>query len=340
MGLSIPNATELEKIQEELISLKTHGVAGVKEFTSSQEGPRLLLSVKTHGDEMASLAAVAPFLRGEIELLRGSVVLALCNLPASMKRIKGKRGVRKIEDLDFGRLPKDIFDRSERVNYRRKHPESTKRLYDLTRAGIFDASHGLDMHNVFSKSGPILIPLKTATGALEGLGVEVVIEDLPKVQRDLSDHTAFSIGQFIGGLENNVDVVEIEGGGESEAHVVVNLMTAKFSALANLGMIDPERYGLSQTTMEQKVYSTSGWQMAPAGYRVARKRDTKPFALVRGGSELLRDASGEGRSPIIVPQDSRMLFPIPDQDVLSGADDWFYAQPEVLKRKILAWTLA
>lgn len=116
-------------------------------------------------------------------------------------------------------------------------------------------------------------------------------------------------------------------------------MSGVLSVLASLGMIDPKRYGMTEEQVRQTIYRTTGWAMAPGGYRVTDPKFNAAFAPAKKGDHLLEDATDQGRAPVIVPADSRLLFPIPNQDVLDGADDWFYAQPNPEERDVKAWVL-
>lgn len=333
MALTVPNPKDLIKILETLGHEKTHGVPGVKEFHSEKPGPRLILTVLTHGDEMPTLAAVLPLLNKEIELLSGSVVAAAINLEAA------KRGQRKIEDFDLNRLPEDLFDPSRAHFYATKYPKSFARMIDLKKAGVFDGTHGVDVHTVTGSSEAIVLPLKGGDHFSDAIGIKNLIHNISHPQLNFSGEAAVCLGDFIGGITNqNVHVVELEGGGPGyEPHVMKGLMNGFLSILASLGMIDPKKHGLVQKTVLQDVYRTIAWDMAPKGYLVSDVRFTVPFSTVKKGEAILKDASGKNRAPIIAPQDSRLLFPVPDQEVLTEPYDWHYADIEVENRKIEAW---
>lgn len=333
--ISIATSEELTLIFEQMKKESTHGIFGVKEFSSVKPGPRVVLGTMTHGNERPTLATLLPLLKGEIKLKKGSVIASINNLAAT------EANKRLVEDFDFNRLPPDLLDPTRKEYYKSKFPLSIGRILDLQTAGVFESTHSFDGHVVSHSPSPsMLIHIKGDTHCLDHIGIEKLIMDITVPQRNLQGEPAVCWGNLIGGVENNeVTAVEVEGGGPGEeVHIMHKLVEGFLSFLTSLDMINPEEHGLLQEKLLRKTYYTTGCHIAPAGYQVVDNKFCEAFNPLKKGEILMKDALSH-QAPILVEDDGYLPFPFPNTKTLERPRDWFMLSKDVEEKTIDSWTL-
>lgn len=328
MPITLAQAEDIESIFQEMEGSRIHNVAGLKEISSGKAGPRVYIGMGTHGNERMGLALAFPFLRNEIALEIGSVVLAVNNLEGV------RRNKRKLDhDRDFNRLPFDILDESTKNDGH----YSSVRIRELVRAGATDVSHGFDAHTFRVPGTAMKLHIKGDTHLADSVGVSDYLTNIIDHQRDHHGKKTIAFGNILGGIENeNVPVLEVEGGGPHEdPGVIKGLIGGLLSTLAHLGMVDPDKVGLVETEFEQNTHKIIGWQLAGSGYEV--KRDFKQYDELREGEMIAEDTQEPKRSPILAPSNSLIVFP-PRHGVLERPSEWFLAE-QAEKETIRAFIL-
>ncbi len=328
------NKEELERGIKALSESETDGVKGVKVIKGNKSGPSdpvLYLGTLTHGGERMSAAPVAPLLDGRIELISGKVIMGVNNMAAAAKKIRREEG-----DFDFNRLPNDDILASA---HEQNPSVAVQRMRALSRiwGGV---THGLDNHMVTATPvSAMKLHEKGDSEFANSIGIRSYITRITEFQGDPRNPTGpytTAFGNYIGGLDNPIPVAEIEGGGPESVEVYDSVLRGTLSVMAQLGMIDPERYGLHWTEIDQQRYDVAAWGYAPAGYAMA-----KPFGAysrVEKGEVVMEDLSGQGRDPIIAPFDSHLIMPPPystttgKRHILDEPDDWWYSTPVKTER--------
>lgn len=317
--IHLTHSTEsIAKVLSELEASEIHRVAGLKEFKADKPGPRLYLGIGTHGNERMGLALAAPFLRREVDLLRGSVLIALNNvqaLHANLRRLPG--------DRNFNRLPLDILERTDGLY-------STARIRALRESGAFDVSHGFDAHTFQVPGAPIKIHIKGPTDLADAIGVKDYITHIVDHQKESeTEEPTLAFGNLLGGIENHeIPVVEVEGGGpHTDPEVIRGLLGSFFATLSKLQMVDPSEVGLKKEIIEQRTYQTIGWQRAEPGYSITR--DLYQFAPLKAGDVI---AEADGRKPVTCPKDACIAMPT-KKGVLKNWASWFWTSHAVIDRK-------
>lgn len=308
------------------------GVPGVKEFRGEQAGPSdpvLFIGTHTHGDEPGSGAILPALMSGKVQLERGRVIVAANNLAAARN---GKRVIPG--GLNYNRLPADDVLAQAHVN----NPSvDIQRMRALAQAGLLEATHGLDLHTIpHSKIPGFKLHEKGDPAFANAIGLETFIADITNNQFDAENPTGpktVAFGNYIGGLHNPIPVAEIEGGGKETPRVRQTVAQGTLSVMAQLGMIDPSRYGLKSREMEQRLYTVTDWAWAPAGYTMAR--EFEPYAEVQEGEPVMIDATEQGRSPILAPRRGHLIMPPPFGKPLEGNDDWWYSAPVEVSRQMV-----
>lgn len=309
------------------------GVPGVKEFRGKVAGPSdpvLYIGTHTHGNEPGSGAILPALLSRQVQVGRGRVIVGINNLAAAEKKLR-----READDLDLNRLPEDDVLAEVHAN----NPSlAIQRMRALARAGLLEATHGLDLHTIpHSKKPGFKLHVKGDYAFANAIGIPDYIAKITDNQFDAANPTGprtVAFGNYIGGLGNEISVAEIEGGGKETPRVRQTVAQGTLSVMAQLGMIDPSRYELEPREMEQRLYTVTDWAWAPAGYTPARK--FVPYAELEEGEPVMVDATEQGRSPIVSPRKGHLIMPPPFGEVLTGPDDWWYSAPvEVSRQRVL-----
>lgn len=323
----------LDRAIQTLMDSEHRGVPGVKEFKGEVAGPSdpvLYIGTHTHGNEPGSGAILPALLSGQVQVGRGRVIVGVNNLAAAAKKLRREAG-----DMDFNRLPEDDILADIHAN----NPSvAVQRMRALAKAGLREATHGLDLHTIpHAEIDGFKLHEKGNYDFANAIGVPTYIAEITNNQYSVDKPTGpktVAFGNYIGGLENFIPVAEIEGGGKETPRVRQTVAQGTLSVMAQLGMIDPSRYGLEPREMEQRLYTVTDWAWAPAGYTPARKFE--PYAELEEGEPVMVDATEQGRSPILSPRKGHLIMPPPFGEVLEGPDDWWYSAPvEVSRQKVL-----
>lgn len=323
----------LDRAIQTLMDSEHRGVPGVKEFKGEVAGPSdpvLYIGTHTHGNEPGSGAILPALLSGQVQVGRGRVIVGVNNLAAAAKKIRREAG-----DMDFNRLPEDDILADAHAN----NPSvAVQRMRDLAKAGLREATHGLDLHTIpHAEIEGFKLHEKGKYDFANAIGIRDYIAEITNNQYSVDDPTGpktVAFGNYIGGLENPIPVAEIEGGGKETPRVRQTVAQGTLSVMAQLGLIDPSRYGLEPREMEQRLYTVKAWAWAPAGYTMAR--NFGPYGKLQKGEPVMVDTTAAQREPIVAPMDGHIIMPPAFGDVLTGPDDWWYSAPvEVSRQRVL-----
>jgi len=182
-------------------------VQGCHCFDSKKEGPTVGITVMTHGNEPAGLAAYRYFVDGLIKPERGKVIFILNNLRAAnnyfncFDTIEFKREFRFL-DTNLNRLPEnclDIKSNSYEIN-------RLKELFPVYKSFDF----GLDIHSTETDSQPTIINISDDLnhGLFRGFPTILnrLISNMANIQKGVP------ACNFFGGLNNDIPILGIETG--------------------------------------------------------------------------------------------------------------------------------
>jgi len=323
----------LDRAIKTLMDSEHRGVPGVKEFKGEVSGPSdpvLYIGTHTHGNEPGSGAILPALLSGQVQVGRGRVIVGVNNLAAAAKKLRREDG-----DMDFNRLPEDDILADAHAN----NPSvAVQRMRALAKAGLREATHGLDLHTIpHAEIDGFKLHEKGKYDFANAIGIRDYIAEITNNQYSVDNPTGpktVAFGNYIGGLESGIPVAEIEGGGKETPRVRQTVAQGTLSVMAQLGLIDPSRYGLEPREMEQRLYTVKAWAWAPAGYTMAR--NFGPYGMLKKGEPVMVDTTEAKREPIVAPMDGHIIMPPEFGAVLTGPDDWWYSAPvEVSRQRVL-----
>lgn len=294
------------------------GVQGVMEFTSGKPGPRLYLGTCTHGNEKVGSGLVVPLLKGRdggIELVRGSIVIAVNNLLAASQDKRFAKG-----DINMNRLPPDILDGSMHTS----QLPAVLRIRELHRAGLLDVTHGFDAHTIPTPADAVKIHIKGPTDLAHGIGIRDYITRITEHQQDADGVDTLSFGSYIGGRPDaDIPVVEVEGGGpHADPKIFRDLLNGLLATLGRLGMVRDDL--ITTENGEQREYEITTQHIAPEGFH-GNAFDN--FAQVAEGEVVADDATDKGRQPFVTPHEGHIVFPPCNETFGPDGDSWWFSKP-------------
>jgi predicted deacylase len=316
-GYSLPLLDSLAEEFQLIKNSSLSGVAGVMLFDSGLPGPRIGITIHTHGNEPCGMAALRFFRQRKLgeKLLKGSVAFVLNNLKATEEYFKlcQEQSSPKVEELKLKTRFKD-------VNMNRL-PESTMQMNDDGKYEIIRAKelrpvwssfeYALDIHSTRNQSPPMIIAIgDTDWRVYAGCPIEIILRDIDKIQ------TGKPACAFYGGF--GAKVFGIEGGGPHEDprcfEVAIESMLA---LLRNVGMIEPSESLIpNQNAVKQVEYKIIGSVFFPnESYELVRP--FKNFEPCYAG-QLLATGNGEA---ITIPSDGHVIFTPPGIKPTSGLTD-------------------
>ncbi|MFA6992379.1 MAG: hypothetical protein WC269_03825 [Candidatus Gracilibacteria bacterium] len=319
MNQLLPTPDEIGHGYRVLSKNQVRGVNGVIELKSGQPGPRLYVGTCTHGNEKITAGLVVPLLKGlaggGIELIRGSVVIAVNNLLAASQNKREADG-----DLNMNRLPPDIWDGRLRTS---KMP-AVLRMRELINAGLLDVTHGFDAHTIPTPADQCKIHIKGSTDFAKEIGIRDYLTHITEHQQDANGVGTLAFGNYIGGVENDIPVIEVEGGGPHDEQRIINgLVNGLLAVLGRLDMVDENL--ITREEGEQREYEITDYYIAQAGFRPEKEFDN--FARVKRGQLIAHDTTDSGRPPFFAPHAGHIVFPPTFETFGKDGDSWWISKP-------------
>jgi hypothetical protein len=275
------------------------GVCGAVAFDTGLAGPTVGLTVMTHGNEPAGLAAVAYaydiFLAGKLK--GGRLICVLNNVLAAERYFADPTGssiAYRLVDCNMNRLPKNVLSSSDLIDcyeYRR-----AEELAFLWRQFEF----ALDIHSTHTPGAPAM--LVEVGGDVQTLAanmpLEVIIRNIVQIQKGVPASALY------GTPERPCAVVEIEAGYHEDKRAGCVAVESLRCLLANLGMIAAEGF---VEQVRKPVYEVFGSVIFPNSTYQLSKRFADFQAIPYG--EVLAVGDGE---PIRMPENGHALFAPPN----------------------------
>lgn len=279
--MSNSRSAQLEMLRRILRS-RYKGVSGVVRVDSGRPGPTLGVTVFTHGNEHAGLAACRYVLDSAApRLTRGAVILVVNNPRAAEKyfaaRTEGGKERARFVDTNMNRLPSQKLREGSRASYEERR---AKELLPVWREFDF----ALDIHTTTEAKRPMIISRGKSLRAdlVRGLPIELLVSNIDGVQ------VGYPVFSFYGSSRHSPTVFAIEAGqheATTSAHRAAKCVKV---LLENLGMIPraPRRRQICNYT---EYRMTSSVRFPNLSYRYVR--EFAPFHKVRKGEIL---AVGDG----------------------------------------------
>jgi predicted deacylase len=220
LPLSLPSQNELSDVWQHLVKGED-GIAGVISIQGTEPGPIVGISILTHGNEPAGLAA-AWYLLTQIPIrnliLKGKIVFILNNMEASGRYLQATdeevRKACRYVDINMNRLPNKNLSGS---TYEEKRAQELLPLWKTL-------DYALDIHSTIQDSRPMVIlgngPERDALA--RQLGIPILLGNMLNVQ------SGFPVIAFYGNA--GTSTLGIEAGGHTHPETMVRAIhaTAKF----------------------------------------------------------------------------------------------------------------
>lgn len=280
----------------ELAKSTVEGVAGVWLVRSRQPGPVVGVTIMTHGNEPAGLAAYRFFRHTfalQKKLKRGCVYFVLNNIEAGTRYFAALKKDRPQKELsrhrfvhiNMNRLPEHVFTVQTR---RRSEVARAKQLQPIWSR----FTHALDLHSTSRDSDPMVIALaRSAPAFIRRMPIKVVLTNIDQVQ--IGKPASF----FYGGEQAHV--YGLECGGDHQPESLKRAIEITQTFLSALGMID----GTIGRRHRHQVFRIIGSIVfTHTSYKLIRP--LKELELLKKGAIIGR---GIGK-PVRVPMDGVALM--------------------------------
>lgn len=207
------------------------GVKGVTKIDSGKIGPVFGLTICTHGNELAGLAAVY-YLRNKYnlnkKLLKGSILIVVNNLNATQKALKAKNEISRLNsryiDLNFNRLPKNLIKINNDNRYEIGRAKELLPIWNM-----FDVA--LDIHSTTQNNPPMIIASNNLDfNLIKNFPIKKIITNIIKIQIGVP---AFN---FYGG-KKKIQTIEIEAGQHEKSSSYIVAIKCILSLLEKKQMI-------------------------------------------------------------------------------------------------------
>ncbi len=289
------------------------GVVGVVVFDSGKSGPRVGITMQTHGNEPAGLASLRYFRENNLveKLEKGSVMFVLNNIAAATRyfeslsikdlneRTEASAATRFL-DVNMNRLLPCML---ENMNDQRSEVVRARELFPIWKQ--FDV--GLDIHTTRTVIEPMIIALHTVSRDLyRGFPANIIISNIENIQ--MAKPACFFYGQC-----DTTPVIGVEAGtneAPESCDIAVRLMMA---LLQNLGILPEEQRSRSEKRKE--YFITDALLFPNESYQLVKV--FTPFELLKAGSII---ALGDGE-PIKIKSTSHIIMPPPTRKSGSPLSD-------------------
>lgn len=289
---------ELENAFHALRASTYKGVMGVMRIDGPVPGPVLGITVCTHGNEPAGLAAVHDFLSRpgpHHGLERGTVYLVLNNIAgteqafAAISNGKRKDIPGRFIDINMNRLPANTM---KSKNDNRYEVRRAQELHSIWK----EFHYAIDIHSTSQDAGTMLIDLddRLPLSLTRGFDIEKLISNITRVQVDVPAIV------FYGTEKNPTKSCAIECGehlSEKSGECAIRCVTA---LLQNLGMMPG--VPVATLTSYQEYFVEQGVMIPDTSYELVEQFTN--FGPIKKDTVLAR-----GNGPdIIAPFDGHGLF--------------------------------
>lgn len=308
-GIERPSIERLYSTFCTLMESSYQGIQGVVKIEGTHPGPTLGVTVCTHGNEPAGLAAaqflIDTYVRDAREF-SGAISIVVNNPFATQAYFEAMfeqdndaalkaRGI----EINMNRIPAEaILDEND------KRPEIA-RVRELQ--PIYDEFDvGVDIHSTLRPAPPMVVvpDQEVPENLLRGLPIGIVISNISAVQ------IGVPVSSLYGGKKGAIRFV-IEAGQHETPEAFQNAVISLRQILKNLGMVDSNEVDF--TAPERNDYEVFDSVIFPDdSYHLAR--DFSNFEFIEKGT-VLAMSEIEGEPDIVAQKDCHILFPKNPNDI-------------------------
>lgn len=321
--MRIPSTSELKQAFEELSRAEKNGIEGIEEWKASRPGPRVAITVSTHGNEPSGYAPywylknIAPDVRPTC----GSLTFISNNIKAAEKYFTSTTAEEKRQsrflDINMNRLPANIFECTNDTRYEIKRAIE---LYPSYR----NIDCALDIHSTSQESDPMILQIKGKIDALiRGMPIPIVIENIGSIQ------TGIPACSLYGGINASVPIFEIETGSHENPSSYELAIRAALIFLSNTGIIvkPKEIEGLECAVLARRYYRVRTSVFFPdTSYELTGNYPM--FSTVKKDEVV---ATGDGE-PILCPIDGHAILAPNQRKPVSIAEEVLFLTDPVEER--------
>jgi len=220
------------------------GVKGVLKIDSGKLGPVFGITVCTHGNELAGLAAVY-YLRKiyniKNKLLSGSIIIAVNNLEACKKALIAKSEFERLNsrycDVNMNRLPRNLNKIHDDNRYEINRAKSLLSVWKM-----FDVA--IDIHSTIQNNPPMVIARNNLDYRLiKNFPIDILITNIDKVQSGIPPAFGFY------GNKKSTQTVGIEAGQHDSPSSQMVAVECIITMMDAVGMIKK-----SQLVSKKKIF--------------------------------------------------------------------------------------
>lgn len=302
-----------QRVFNQLVSSEFEGVRGVIYLKGEKSGPVVGITICTHGNEPAGLAA-ADFLLTHFEnhsLESGELYLVLNNIEATRSYVSASSEEEKAKaryvDINLNRLPENVFENRDETRYEILRARELMPIWKRF-------TIGLDIHSTSQDAEPMLISIGESLRLehIHGFPIQKLITNIDAVMKD------YGVSEFFGDGTGEAYGIEC-GGHEVETSFSRAILCTK-KLLQNLEML-PQDSTLSSQTFEEYIVRDAIF-FPNDSYVLTRI--FKNFEEVPAGTVLAQGSEGD----IAVRVKSHTLFaPNTVRPIHKGEEILFLTEP-------------
>jgi succinylglutamate desuccinylase len=289
--------SQLEETAERLYSSIYEGVPGVVLIESPTPGPVVGITVCTHGNEPAGLAAARSLFEqfeNHQALLCGKLFIVLNNIEACKKFFNAnspeEKSSARFIDTNLNRLPEDLLAQSENKSYEIHRARELMPVWSR-----FDI--GLDIHSTTQADGSMILSLGNTLypELIRGFPIPRIVSNIDSVQ------IGRPAAHFYGSAERSMPkTLAIECGMHEDVESFDRAIACAHALLQNLSMLPGQVESVEFPYEEYQIHSSVVFP--DDSYQLTRL--FKNFEFIPDGTVL---AEGAGEN-IVADGDGHTLF--------------------------------
>lgn len=280
---------ELKKVFDRLSHSLYEGIPGVVRIAGKQPGPTVGITVCTHGNEPAGLAA-AGYILSEIgskkQDIAGTIFIVLNNIQAAENYFKAETAeearLARFADVNMNRLPEAVQSTEADTRYEVLRARELQKVW-----ARFDI--GFDIHSTTQDSDPMIISMgdQLPVSLVRGMPIKKIISNIDEVQIGKPSSHYYGVGK------TSAHRIGIEAGTHEKMETFQRAIKCTQVLLQNSGVLSGEA---PSSNSEYDEYTVISSVVFPNGsYELTRV--FKDFEFVPKGTVLAK-----GNGPDIVAE--------------------------------------
>lgn len=281
--------TQLDRTFDTLKTAFFDGVRGVIRIEGAKQGPTVGLTVCTHGNEIAGLAAAKYILKHKENIRKGTIFIVVNNLQAAERHFKKPSPKNRFIDVDLNRLSEEAMQKDSSMMYEINRAKELMPVWNR-----FDFA--VDIHSTTLDTKPLIIAPAEGlrTEIVHGIPIHTCISNITNVQVGVP-----AINYYGNRTASYAFGVECGSHKKPESFELAERTTA--ALLSNLEMLavkaDPQKENYTTyTVFDSILFPNKSYELV---------RVFKNFEFLKEGTVIARGAEG---AVITAPVDCHTLF--------------------------------